>query len=117
ALLGPNGAGKTTLLQILAGLRRPAAGWARVLGKDVTALGVGDRQAIGYVAEGLRLPGWMTLRQLEAYLAPLYPEWDRSLADELRRRFRLDPDRRIRTFSRGEHMKAALLCALAPRPR
>ena len=117
ALLGPNGAGKTTLLQILAGLRRPTAGWARVLGKDVTTLGVQDWQVIGYVAEGLRLPGWMTLRQLEAYLAPLYPEWDRSLADELRRRFRLDPDRRIRTFSRGEHMKAALLCALAPRPR
>src|SRR5690606_1049491 len=111
------GAGKTTLLQILAGLRRPAAGWARVLGKDVTALGVGDRQAIGYVAEGLRLPGWMTLRQLEAYLAPSYPEWDRTLAEEPPRRFGLGAARRIRRFARGGHMKAALLCALASRQR
>jgi ABC-2 type transport system ATP-binding protein len=34
-----------------------------------------------------------------------------------RERFGLDPRRRIGALSRGEHMKAALLCALAPRPR
>ena len=32
AVLGPNGSGKTTLLRILAGLLRPSAGEARVLG-------------------------------------------------------------------------------------
>ena len=117
ALLGPNGAGKTTLLQILMGLRRPTAGRVSLLGKDVSELTVKDRASIGYVAEGQPLPGWMTLQQLEAYLAPLYSTWDQALADELRRRFRLHPRRKIKTLSRGEHMKAALLCTLAPRPR
>ncbi len=42
ALLGPNGAGKTTLFSILATLRAPTAGTARVLGRDV----VTDRDAI-----------------------------------------------------------------------
>ena len=42
ALLGPNGAGKTTLFSILATLRAPTAGSARVLGRDVVA----DRDAI-----------------------------------------------------------------------
>ena len=117
ALVGPNGSGKTTLLQILAGLRRARTGRASVLGRDVSSLGVADRQRLTYVAEGQRLPGWMRLEQLEAYLAPLYPTWDHALARDLRSRFDLDPRRTLQAMSRGQQMKAALLCALAPRPR
>ena len=116
ALLGPNGSGKTTLLQVLTGLRRPTIGRASVLGVDTARLSWRDRSRVGYIAEGQSLPGWMRLNQLETYLAPLYETWDRVLADELRERFALDSSRRIATLSRGEHMKAALLCALAPRP-
>jgi ABC-2 type transport system ATP-binding protein len=76
-----------------------------------------DRARIAYVAEGQSLPSWMRLEELEAYLAPLYPTWDRALANQLRDRFNLDPQRKIGAFSRGGQMKAALLCALAPRPR
>jgi len=117
ALLGPNGSGKTTLLQVLMGLRRPQHGRVSLLGVDSSALTVRDRAAIGYVAEGQSLPRWMRLEQLEAYLAPLYPSWDAALARELRERFALDPKQKIGTLSRGAHMKAALLCALAPRPK
>ena len=117
ALLGPNGAGKTTLLTILMGLLRPSAGRVALLGKEPRYLTQADRSVIGYVAEGQQLPGWMTVRRLEAFLAPLHPTWDFALADELRDRFRLPLDRRIRTLSRGERMKAAMLGVLAPRPR
>ncbi len=116
ALIGPNGSGKTTLLQILMGLRRPTSGNVRIFGRDVRALDHRDRARIGYVAEGQRLPGSMTVGELERYLAPLYPNWDWTLVEELRRRFRLEPSQRIRSLSRGEHMKAALMCALASRP-
>jgi ABC-2 type transport system ATP-binding protein len=117
ALLGPNGSGKTTLLQILTGLRRARHGFARILGTDVHKLTPHDRTKIGYIAEGQALPGWMRLSQLESYLAPLYDTWDHTLARELRERFDLDPAKRIRELSRGQQMKAAVLCALAPRPR
>jgi ABC-2 type transport system ATP-binding protein len=117
AMLGPNGSGKTTLLQILMGLRRARSGRAAVLGVDSRRLSMKDRAQIAYVAEGQSLPSWMRLEELEAYLAPLYPTWDRALANQLRDRFNLDPKRRIGAFSRGGQMKAALLCALAPRPR
>jgi ABC-2 type transport system ATP-binding protein len=117
ALLGPNGAGKTTLLKIFLGLLRPTAGRVSVTGKEISRLTLQDRAAIGYVAEGQRLPGWMTLEALERYLAPLYPRWDYALADDLRRSFHLPASRKLKAMSRGERMKAALLTALAPRPR
>ncbi len=117
ALLGPNGSGKTTLLQVLMGLRHPSRGRAAVLGVDTRSLDTATRSRIGYVAEGQSLPSRMRLSEIEAFLAPLYDTWDASLARELREQFELDPSRKISTLSRGEQMKAALLCALAPRPR
>ncbi len=116
ALLGPNGAGKSTLLQCAVGLLAPTAGSIRVLGTPVEQLTAAHRTRIGYVAESQQLPSGLTLAELERWLAPLYPTWDHALANALRTRFDLDPSRRLRTFSRGQHMQAALLCALAPRP-
>ncbi|HEY4133218.1 MAG TPA: ATP-binding cassette domain-containing protein, partial [Gemmatimonadaceae bacterium] len=92
------------------------SGHATMFGVDSASLSIADRARIGYIAEGQALPDWMRLEQLEAYLAPLYDSWDKDLARTLRDRFALDPSRKIKTLSRGEQMKAALLCALAPRP-
>jgi ABC-2 type transport system ATP-binding protein len=104
-------------VQILAGLRRATRGRASVLGVECSALTYRDRLSIAYLNENQQLPAWMRVDQLEAYVAPLYPTWDASLAARLRERFQLPMDRPIRTFSRGERMKAALLCVLAPRPK
>src|SRR5215831_14890268 len=97
ALLGPNGAGKTTLVQILAGLRRPTRGRASVLGVESSAITYRERSLVAYVNEAQRLPSWMRVDQLEAYVAPLYPTWDTSLAASLRERFQLPTKRPIRT--------------------
>lgn len=115
-LIGPNGAGKSTLLQCCAGLRYAGSGSVRIFGVDAQKRSPIVAGVMTYMAESVKLPEKMTLGQLEAYIAPLHAKWDGTLADSLRERFALDPSRKVGTFSRGEHMKAALLCALAPRP-
>lgn len=116
-LLGANGAGKTTLLQCCAGLRQPDAGRVLIGGADAARRALIVRGVVGYVAAGVELPKDMTLQALERWLAPLHRRWDPALATQLRERFALDATRRVTSFSRGETMKAALLCALAAQPR
>ncbi|MES3032465.1 MAG: ABC transporter ATP-binding protein [Gemmatimonadota bacterium] len=116
-LLGANGAGKTTLLQCCAGLRQPTAGHVRIGGERSERRVLIVRGVVGYVAAGVELPRDLTLRALERWIAPLHRRWDTALATQLRERFALDASRRLTSFSRGETMKAALLCALAAQPR
>lgn len=117
ALLGPNGAGKTTTLKMLMNLLAPTAGSARVLGVDSRRLGESERAQIGYVSENQQLPLWMTVRQLLDYCRPFYPTWDRELENTLLDQFSLPTDRKLAALSRGMLMKAALLSALAYRPK
>ena len=117
AFVGPNGAGKTTTIKTVMNILPPSSGRATVLGVDSTRLGPAQFREIGYVSENQELPGWMTVSQLLAYLAPLYPAWDAAFAEELRHQLDLPGDRRIATFSRGMRMKTAVLSSLAYRPR
>jgi ABC-2 type transport system ATP-binding protein len=116
-LLGANGAGKTTLLQCCAGLREPMRGRVLVDGVSSARRALIVSGVIGYVPEAVRLPSDMTLAHLEWWIAPLHKRWDAALATSLRERFGLDASRKLTTLSRGEYMKAALLCALAAQPR
>jgi len=117
AFVGPNGAGKTTTIKTVMNILEPSSGRATVLGVDSRRLGPTEFQQIGYVSENQELPGWMTLDGLLAYCRPLYPAWDTAFAEDLRRRLDLPSSRRIKDFSRGMRMKAALLSSLAYRPR
>jgi ABC-2 type transport system ATP-binding protein len=50
-------------------------------------------------------------------VAAIYPGWDAQYARTLIKRFNLRPEQGARSLSHGEHIKAALLLALARRPR
>ena len=117
AFVGPNGAGKTTTIKTVMNLLAPSAGRASALGTDSRKLGPAEFRQIGYVSENQDLPSWMTVRQLLAYVKPLYPSWDDAFAAALVRQFDLPVDRPLKALSRGMRMKAALLASLAYRPR
>jgi ABC-2 type transport system ATP-binding protein len=59
----------------------------------------------------------MTVRQVVRFASSLYRRWSDALAESLLGELDLPPDRAVKHLSRGMRMKAALLVALAHRPR
>jgi ABC-2 type transport system ATP-binding protein len=122
ALLGPNGAGKTTLFSILATLRAPTEGTARVLGLDVHADRDAVRRAMGIVfqepALEQRLSGRDNL-QLMGLFYGLGPAGAKKRAAELIAELGLSEaaDRPANTLSGGQRRKLELARALVTDPR
>jgi ABC-2 type transport system ATP-binding protein len=115
-LIGENGAGKTTLIKHVLGLLKAKAGDVRVFGLDPVRDPVGVLGRIGYLSETRDLPEWMRIGQLMRYTRPFYPDWDQTYAEELCETFELDSHQKIKTLSKGQRARTALLIALAHRP-
>jgi ABC-2 type transport system ATP-binding protein len=115
--IGANGAGKSTTIRILMGLVHQDEGSVRVLGHSMPAEQAKAKLDIGFVSEDMRLYGAATLAWHMEFMRPIYPRWDQKYAEELARRFDLKPQQKIKGLSHGQRVKAALLLALARRPR
>jgi ABC-2 type transport system ATP-binding protein len=115
--VGPNGAGKSTTIRLAMGFIAPDAGEVRVLGHDIATAQAIAKRDVGYVSAEMRLLPNATLDWHMRFVASIYPGWDGSYADKLVKRFNLRPEQSVRQLSTGEHVKAALLLALARRPR
>ncbi len=121
-LLGPNGAGKTTALRLLCGLDKASAGTITVAGHNTATAPLETRRALSYVPDGAPLYDNLSPRQHLDLVGRLHglpeselkSEGDRLLAAlDLEERAN-DP---VGQFSRGMRQKAALACALLPRPK
>jgi len=116
ALVGPNGAGKTTLLRVLAGLARPNAGEARVLGRP-PAQDPEFLADIGFLAQDI--PLWRRL-SADTHIEigrHLNPRWDADGARARLGELGVPMQRPVRTLSGGQRAQVALSLALAKRPR
>ncbi len=97
--LGPNGAGKSTTISTILDFIRPTRGTATVLGMDSRRDSVAIHASVGYLAGELAMYDKMTGREMLGYLASLRNiNADTEIA-ALARRFDLDLDRKIRTYS------------------
>jgi len=115
--LGPNGAGKTTTIRVLLDFLRPTRGTARVLGLDSRRDAVAIKRRIGYVPGDPSLYERLTGAQLLDWLGRLRGNVDARWKDQLTERFQVVLDRPIRTLSKGNRQKVALVQALMHRPQ
>ena len=72
ALLGPNGAGKTTIVRMLLDFTRPTSGSLSL--NRLPSTDAACRRGVGYVAENLRIPpylsGWQYLQRCAELVGP-----------------------------------------------
>ncbi len=121
-LLGPNGAGKSTLINTLLGFHTPAAGAARVLGRDIRHGAKAMRGLLGYMPENDSFIAGMTGVRfvcLMAELSGLPPEQALERAHEAffwvglgEARYRL-----LGAYSLGMKQMAKLAQAIAHGPK
>ena len=119
-LLGPNGAGKTTAVSVLTTLRRPDAGAAKLLGRDVVAERDAVRSSVGLVFQESTLDPELTPREhLDLYARLYHLSERRQRVDEMLALVGLekDADRRTRGFSGGMKRRLEIGRGLLHRPR
>jgi heme exporter protein A len=117
AVFGANGAGKTTLLRILAGLLRPQAGRARVLGHELPRDAYAVRGRIGLLAHEPMLYRDLSAREnlrFHARLHSVAAERIESLLERVGMASRGDEP--VRTLSRGMTQRVAVCRALLHAP-
>ena len=121
ALLGPSGSGKTTLLRIIAGLEAPDTGSVRYDDRDVTDVGVRERN-VGFVFQHYALFRHMSVFDNIAF-APRVRGWPaagvRERVHELLRLIQLEGFERAYPpqLSGGQRQRVALARALAADPK
>jgi ABC-2 type transport system ATP-binding protein len=113
--LGPNGAGKTTTIRLLLHLLRPTAGRTWLMGVPAEDVEAAHRH-VGYVPGEVALWPQLTGREVLTVLGNLSGRVDAAFLAELLDRFRLDPDVRTRSYSKGNRQKVALIAAFMARP-
>lgn len=113
--LGPNGSGKTTTIRLLLGLILPTRGSAAILGIPAGDVERAHRH-VGYVPGDVALWPQLTGTETLDLLGNVAGTVDAAFRAELLERLDLDPSRRMRSFSKGNRQKIALVAALMSRP-
>ncbi|ROR72058.1 ABC transporter ATP-binding protein [Bogoriella caseilytica] len=116
-ILGRNGAGKTTLVETIAGLRKPDAGTARVMGLDPIADRARVRMVLGVQLQKAIMHYDLTVIENLRLHRSFYPEGRDP--DELLEKLGLAPSRdtRFGRLSGGQAQRLSVAAALVGRPR
>lgn len=116
-LIGANGAGKSTTIRILMGLVHQDAGEVRILGRAMPSQQISAKWDVGFASEDMRLYESMTLAWHMKFVQSIYAGWDSAYAQLLVKRFGLRAEQKLKGFSHGQRVKAALLLMLARKPK
>ncbi len=112
--LGPNGSGKTTTIRLLLGLIRPTRGAAAIMGIPAGDVERSHRH-VAYVAGDVALWPQLTGRETLDLLGNVSGTVDAAYRAELIEQLGVDPSQKVRSYSKGNRQKIALVAAFMSR--
>ncbi|WP_295131811.1 ABC transporter ATP-binding protein [uncultured Catenibacterium sp.] len=104
-LIGPNGAGKTTLIRHLVGVLKQDSGKIFIESQPVYE-NIELKRKIGYISDAMYFIETNLERNAKVY-KDLYPSWNQDRFKELYKTFKLNPTKKIQTFSKGMRKQAS----------
>ena len=109
-LLGPNGSGKTTFIKLVNGLLTPTWGSIWI---DEKIPGVESKKVVSYLPDNNFLNSWMTVTQLVDLFCDFYDDFRRELAFEMFQKLNIEPNRKLKTLSKGNKEKVCLILTMS----
>lgn len=115
-LVGPNGAGKSTILRLISGVIRADAGIVAVNEYDIFD-NADSKQDIYFLGDDPYFFNQATIRDMKEYIKIFYKNFDEDFYQSLISQFNISEDVSISSFSKGMKRQAALIVAMASRPK
>lgn len=115
--VGENGSGKTTTLKLILNLLHRDEGTITLFGQDNIACENEVKRRIGVVFDSLCITEQAKLKQVDAILKGIYPDWDSPYFFRLCEQFQLPDNLPAKKFSKGMKMKLSIATALAHHPQ
>lgn len=114
--LGPNGAGKTTTIRQCLGFTNANSGCCTINGLDSRAHSDIIHKNLGYLPGEIAFFDEMSGHQYFDFIQALHGYKDKTLRNDLIKRFELESDRKIKKMSKGMKQKVALISAFMNDP-
>jgi len=113
--LGPNGAGKTTTMRSILDYLKIKSGKVTIFGLDHRKDRIEIRKNIGYMPGDMALFKNFTGEELIDYFSKFRP-MNKEFFTELKKNFRVNLRKKIKTLSTGNRRQVGLIAALASKP-
>lgn len=113
-LLGPNGSGKSTLIKLACGLLTPSEGSIRIWGEKPGAV---TNALVSYLPERTAVPEWMSVKELLAFYADFYDDFQPETARQMLDALGLASAKQIRQMSKGSREKVQLILTMSRQAR
>ena len=111
-LIGENGSGKTTLIKCIMGIFKPNKGEI-LLDGEVIYENPDVKKRIGYIADSNKyFPSYRAGKMAE-FFEDVYEKFDMNKFTELNQIFKLDMNKRVGEFSKGQQMRLAFMLNIA----